>query len=147
MYLRRNRFRTIHTVAAVTACLFAFSGMARADRVLCFGEDGHVNVERGLDGACADAGGQANRGCTETDLHFDAAAPTHCGPCKDIPLNTTVDQHSAHRPSSEAIANAVSAVALPCFHLVSQTIAPRSDLHEIGHAPPHALLRTVSLIC
>lgn len=60
--------------------MLALLAGTRTDRVLCKGLDGHVAVERAVNGACADDGRALGvPGVGLLPVH-------HCGPCIDVPL-------------------------------------------------------------
>lgn len=52
--------------------------------VLCVGENGHVAIESGIQGSCADTSHESN---DTSDCELSVSEPhCHCGPCVDIPL-------------------------------------------------------------
>jgi hypothetical protein len=76
-------------------------------RVLCFGDDGHVAVEAGLNGVCGSgAGGSALSGRHGDRNGFVASlAVSHCGPCTDYPYlvdkgDLFVPSHKIHGASA-----------------------------------------------
>lgn len=83
----------------------AFLAGARADLVLCTGEDGHVELEQAAHGVCT------GQGSSPETTGSGMASADHCGRCVDVPLGTDPAVRAFgphHTPEVSALRLAVS---------------------------------------
>jgi hypothetical protein len=103
--------------ALVLAAILTISSFARAEQVLCFGEDGHVVLEAALSGECADA--LPENGCTDSTTHFDVHPADDCGPCEDIAVGDDLVPHAAKRSAHTVDAPAaLSTSSVPVIDII-----------------------------
>jgi hypothetical protein len=114
--------------------------------LVCFGADGHVDVENGRDGDCSD------RFALGDDLHEGPAetkdpATDDCGDCLDVPflVNPTEGRVTLTKAPSPA-----SQLAVPAAPLLVAPVAAREPVPSAAPqpTPPPGLdaLRTVVLL-
>jgi hypothetical protein len=123
----------------------------RAGVVLCFGSDGHVELE---DAAASDCVSASNRG--SEDVHFIPVAEVtsfwridyDCGPCVDVvllsnPLDGQRASYAAKQLVPEAPFIETAPVILPAAAATSVPVNPRGGAASF---PILSLLRTIVLL-
>lgn len=139
--IRRSSGRALGAIVLVA--LLAANSAARAERVLCFGEDGHVGVETALSGECAHV---AETDCETNSTHFDAAPVDDCGPCEDIAFGSDLTQHAVKRfaPSADGLI----LLSNPLFVLnPMHGAAPDTARGDRAFTVPAIVIRSVTLQC
>ena len=133
----------------LTLLAYLVAGVVNLNEVvLCFGDDGHVAVERAtLGGRCESSAAQPASAPTLT--HVDTEARCHCGPCIDVAL-ATIDARPTRVLSLQDVAPQpqLLALSLPSFLL---PIEPPLTKRQPTFMPPPAVsaltsLRTVILL-
>ena len=120
-------------------CVLGVSADARG-LVLCFGADGHVEIEAAHAASCVDvrrscaegpASGPVDQGCARQDEH-------HCGMCVDIPL---VDPGWAS--DKPAVPGTAVCVAAPEAWSIDMVPAPTELIHP---APDDLVCGTLAFL-
>ena len=117
--------------------------ISSADLLLCFGDDGHIAIEKSFLGSCD------GQDVHDSEHDENTIRESHCGPCTDIPfLQNSIRETSLEKLSSE------TKLRYSNTFFISQTNRPRIKLktllnHSAIDPPPPtsvALLKTVVLL-
>lgn len=86
------------TVVWLTCMLYILAApLAASASVICIGEDGHISIEKSVNGSCSSlhlehhpeislAEKETHEYLTDTKIKQLAAQDSHCGPCTDLTL-------------------------------------------------------------
>lgn len=81
-----RKFRVI--AVAILSAIFLFAGHGAAvAKVLCVGSDGHVQLERAVNGTCGSSDRTRSKSATVGQAIVSGSGEDHCGPCVDIPIH------------------------------------------------------------
>ena len=81
--VQKQRYKCV----AVLVCLLMV-GNSLHGAVLCFGTDGHVEIEPTFHERCNDSAHSQHTGQEQPSYQVDHIENEHCGPCLDISIST-----------------------------------------------------------
>jgi len=147
LLVRRNRRPAFLIHLTLMACL-ATGLMNPKEVVLCFGDDGHVAIERASkDGRCQTAAVPSASAPTWVDA--DVSSLCLCGPCVDVAL-ATIDARPTRVLSLQDITPQPQLLVLSLPSFLLPVVPPRTKCPPAFISPPAVLaltsLRSVILL-
>ena len=142
--MRLAKRQTNRKCIVVIVCLFMADSLLQGT-VLCFGADGHVELESAFHQRCNDPDHSHASDQTQFSHETDRGKGEHCGYCVDIPISVDVAKISSvlRQLNPTSLVPASSAI-VATDKLGFSTYSPAS--HTFTTSPHFTALRTVILL-